>query len=152
PIQRCAKELKARKVDQICSASCTPDFHKKGVGMKSKGRVSADRKPSALAVRQVSWKTPRKQVRLSDGRVLPLSISTCIGVDDEVRDTDGAFSVRCHNGDAKILPLYLAQDTLVCGAIVIPVKIKEIETAQEFEAFQQLSEFHYRGQRLHGRT
>lgn len=120
--------------------------------MKSEARAINERPLTGLSVNRVKWKTPRKEIRLSDGRVLPLSVSTCIGEGDEVISKDGNYAVRCQNGDAKVLPLYLAQDTLACGAIVIPVKIKEIETQQEFDAFQQLSEFHYRGQRLHGRT
>ncbi|MGH9472078.1 MAG: GNAT family N-acetyltransferase [Terriglobales bacterium] len=105
-----------------------------------------------LGVAAINWKTPQKVVRLTDGQVLSLSVSTCIGERDEIVERSGRFYVRCRNGDAQILPLYVAADTLRCGGIVVPLKVKEIETDAEYECFQQLSEFHYRGHRLHGRT
>ncbi len=107
---------------------------------------------SPLHVESIKWKSPQKLVRLSDGQVLSLSVSSCVGWDDEVVERDGRYFVPCRNGDAQILPLYLKPDTLRCGGVVVPLKIKEIETEQEYESFQQLSEFHYRGHRLHGRT
>jgi ABC-type phosphate/phosphonate transport system ATPase subunit/GNAT superfamily N-acetyltransferase len=81
-----------------------------------------------------------------------VSMSTCIGDKDELVERSGHFFVRCLNGEAQLLPLYVRSETLRCGGIVIPLKIKEIETDKEFEGYQQLSEFHYRGHQLHGRT
>lgn len=107
---------------------------------------------SRLQVESINWKSPRKIIRLSDGQVLSLSVSSCVGENDEVIERDGHYFVPCLNGDAQILPLYLKSDTLRCGGVVVPLKIKEIETEHEYESFQQLSEFHYRGHRLHGRT
>ena len=56
----------------------------------------------------------------------------------------GHFYVQCTNGEAELLPLYVMPDVLHCGGIVLPLKIKEIETESEFTSYQQLSEFHYR--------
>jgi GNAT superfamily N-acetyltransferase len=109
-------------------------------------------KDALLSVEQIDWKSPQKLVRLSDGQVLSVSVSSCIGERDIVVERSGRFYVVCKNGDAQILPLYLAPDTLRCGGIVIPLKFKEIETEKEYECFRQLSEFHYRGHKLHGRT
>jgi hypothetical protein len=109
-------------------------------------------RPPRLHVDSINWKSPRKLARLSDGQVLSLSISSCVGRKDEVTERDGCYYVSCLNGDAQILPLYLRSDTLRCGGVVIPLTVKEIETPHEYESFQQLSEFHYRGHRLHGRT
>jgi ABC-type phosphate/phosphonate transport system ATPase subunit/GNAT superfamily N-acetyltransferase len=89
---------------------------------------------------------------LSDGQVLSLSVSSCVTWNDEVVERDGHYLVPCINGAAQILPLYLKPDTLRCGGVVLPLKIKEIETDHEYESFKQLSEFHYRGHSLHGRT
>ncbi len=105
-----------------------------------------------LTVLSINWKSPQKLVRLSDGQVLTVSVSSCVGERDEIIERDGAYYVPCENGEAQLLPLYLKADTLRCGGIVVPLKIKEVETEQEYEGFQQLSEFHYRGHRLHGRT
>jgi ABC-type phosphate/phosphonate transport system ATPase subunit/GNAT superfamily N-acetyltransferase len=105
-----------------------------------------------LMVQSINWQTPQKLVRLSDGQILTVSVSSCIGENDEVIERDGNFFVPCANGEAKLLPLYLGSDTIRCGGLVIPLKIKEIETESEYQSFQQLSEFHYRGHRLHGRT
>lgn len=118
-------------------------------GRRDVGEMKPD---NALNVKSIDWKSPQKLVRLSDGQVLPLSISSCIGETDEVFERNGRFYVKCHNGDALVVPLYVAADALRCGGIIIPLKIKEVETAKEYECFQQLSEFHYRGHRLHGRT
>ena len=107
---------------------------------------------SQLHVDSITWKSPRKLARLSDGQVLSLSISSCVGREDKIVDRDGHYYVSCLNGDAQILPLYLRSDTLRCGGVVVPLKIKEIEAQQEYESFRQLSEFHYRGHQLHGRT
>jgi ABC-type phosphate/phosphonate transport system ATPase subunit/GNAT superfamily N-acetyltransferase len=106
----------------------------------------------ALTVASIDWKTPQKLIRLSDGQVLTVSVSSCVGHQDEIIERDGSYYVPCENGDAQLLPLYLRSDTLRCGGIVVPLKVKELETNQEYESFKQLSEFHYRGHRLHGRT
>lgn len=105
-----------------------------------------------LRVLSINWKLPQKVVRLSDGQVLTVSVSSCVGQDDEIVERDGGYYVPCENGEAQLLPLYLKSDTLRCGGIVVPLKVKEVETGQEYQNFQQLSEFHYRGHRLHGRT
>ena len=107
---------------------------------------------SHLQVDSISWKSPRKLVRLSDGQVLSVSISSCVGRGDRIVVRDGCYYTSCVNGDAQILPLYLEPDILRCGGVAIPLTVKEIETEQEYESFRQLSEFHYRGHRLHGRT
>src|SRR6516225_9362323 len=105
-----------------------------------------------LQVASINWKSPQKIVRLSDGQTLNVSVSSCIGDNDEIVERDGTYTVPCLNGEAQLLPLYLRSDTLRCGGIVVPLKVKEIETTAEYDSFQQLSEFHYRGHRLHGRT
>jgi GNAT superfamily N-acetyltransferase/predicted ATPase len=100
----------------------------------------------------INWKSPLKLVHLSDGQILRVSVSSCVGELDEVVERDGRYFIPCLNGEAQLMPLYLRSDTLRCGGIVVPLKVKEIETEKEYESFKQLSEFHYRGQRLHGRT
>lgn len=105
-----------------------------------------------LRVASIDWKAPLKLVRLSDGQTLQVSVSSCIGIGDEIIERDGSYFVSCLNGEAQVMPLYVKSATLRCGGIVVPLKIKEVETDHEYESFQKLSEFHYRGHRLHGRT
>jgi ABC-type phosphate/phosphonate transport system ATPase subunit/GNAT superfamily N-acetyltransferase len=122
------------------------DVHRNGVRKKES--------PTAARLRVISidWKSPLKLVRLSDGQTLRVSVSSCVGIGDEIIERDGGYFVSCLNGEAQVMPLYVKSETLRCGGIVVPLKIKEIETAHEYESFQKLSEFHYRGHRLHGRT
>lgn len=110
------------------------------------------RREVRLQVERIKWNSPHKEIRLSDGQILQVSVSSCIGENDEVVERDRAYFVPCLNGEAQLLPLYLRSDTLRCGGIVIPLKVKEIETEAEFASFAQLSGFHYRGHTLHGRT
>jgi len=105
-----------------------------------------------LRVVAIDWKSPMKLVRLSDGQTLRVSVSSCVGEHDEIVERDGGYFVSCINGEAQLMPLYVKSETLRCGGIVVPLKVKEVETEQEYESFQKLSEFHYRGHRLHGRT
>jgi ABC-type phosphate/phosphonate transport system ATPase subunit/GNAT superfamily N-acetyltransferase len=105
-----------------------------------------------LRVISIDWKSPLKMVRLSDGQTLQVSVSSCVGIGDEIIERDGGYFVSCLNGEAQVMPLYVRSETLRCGGIVVPLKIKEIETDHEYKSFQKLSEFHYRGHRLHGRT
>jgi len=113
-----------------------------------------DRSPTVAQLRVISidWKSPLKLVRLSDGQTLQVSVSSCVGIGDEIIERDGGYFVSCLNGEAQVMPLYVKSETLRCGGIVVPLKIKEIETEHEYQSFQKLSEFHYRGHRLHGRT
>lgn len=105
-----------------------------------------------VTVSTIRTKLPQKSIRLSDGENLSVSMSSCVGDRDEIVERGGRFYVQCINGEAQLLPLYVRSETLRCGGIVIPLKIKEVETNKEYEGFQQLSEFHYRGHQLHGRT
>jgi ABC-type phosphate/phosphonate transport system ATPase subunit/GNAT superfamily N-acetyltransferase len=120
--------------------------HRNVAGKKESASVAQ------LRVISIDWKTPLKLVRLSDGQTLQVSVSSCVGIGDEIIERDGGYFVSCLNGEAQVMPLYVKSETLRCGGIVVPLKIKEIETDHEYESFQKLSEFHYRGHRLHGRT
>jgi ABC-type ATPase with predicted acetyltransferase domain len=106
----------------------------------------------SIGIKSIQWKSPQKMVRLSDGQIFPVSISSCIGKDDQIVEKNGRMFVSCLNGHAQLLPLYVSPDILRCGGIVVPLRIKELETEKEFQSYQQLSEFHYRGHQLHGRT
>jgi hypothetical protein len=79
-----------------------------------------------------------KIVRLSDGQTLTVSVSSCVGQGDDVIERDGGYFVPCLNGEAQLMPLYVRSETLRCGGIVVPLKIKEIETEHEYERFQKL--------------
>lgn len=64
---------------------------------------------------------------------------------------NGKNYVRCINGEAQFTPPYDQLDVLGIGARKLPVHVKEITTIDEFEAYQYLQSFHYRGNGGFGR-
>jgi len=103
-------------------------------------------------VRTIQWKVPRKIVHLTDGEILTVSTSSCVAENDELVYDDARWLVVCQNGQSQLLPLYNAYDKVGCGEISISIHVKEIETEAEYQGFRHLSDFHYRGKDLHGRT
>ncbi|MDE0553221.1 MAG: GNAT family N-acetyltransferase, partial [Candidatus Poribacteria bacterium] len=60
--------------------------------------------------------------------------------------------MRCENGTCQILPIYASSATLSLGGLQLAVVIKEITDAEEQSAYAHLTDLHYRGQTVHGRT
>lgn len=104
-------------------------------------------------IERVSWKGHLKALRMAPGGdVLTVPLSACVSKGDNIRlQGDCAWTI-CKNGNAQFLPSYFAEEKVKLGGVELCVAIKEISEQSEYTAYQALSEFHYRGQVLHGRT
>ena len=78
--------------------------------------------------------------------------SACVSEDDEVILDENGAGVVCENGAARILPIYTAVERASVGSLELELVIKEITEPEEFEAYEALTRFHYRGHSLFGRT
>jgi ABC-type transport system involved in cytochrome c biogenesis ATPase subunit/GNAT superfamily N-acetyltransferase len=107
--------------------------------------------PPHLEVMRVEWRNHLKEVYVS-GQTLKLPRSACITEGDRLNIGSGGISVLCKNGIAQITPPYFALEQVTVGAIELELAIKEITEADEFEAYQALTHYHYRGHMLHGRN
>jgi ABC-type lipoprotein export system ATPase subunit/GNAT superfamily N-acetyltransferase len=104
-------------------------------------------------VGRVVWHSHLKSIFFEDGTSkLDLPRSACVSLGDSVEIVDGEAWVRCKNGKVQILPTYLARERISIGGLDLEFVIKEITEAEEFHAYQALTQFHYRGQTLCGRT
>lgn len=94
-------------------------------------------------------------LRLEDGSTLCLQRGACVSVGDEIeirgRRKRRAF-VLCKNGRAKVYPPYCSKAMISLGDIRLPVFVKEITTDEEFEAYCNLADFHYRSKKLFGKS
>jgi ABC-type ATPase with predicted acetyltransferase domain len=94
-----------------------------------------------------------KTIRLEPGKVsLSIPLSTCVGQGDSVKLINGKAWVVCQNGLSQFLPVFVSREKLILGDLKIELLIKEITEIEEYEAFKSLTEYHYRGAQLHGRT
>src|SRR6478672_8161196 len=78
-------------------------------------------------VERVRWRGPVKELAFADG-ALPLRLprSCCVTSGDTV-ELDGVDArVRCLNGSAQLLPIYVAQERLKVGATELAFVVKEI--------------------------
>jgi len=104
-------------------------------------------------VASVNWKEHYKRLRLEPGTShLNVPLSACVSQGDQILFSDEVVKVACKNGDATVLPIYIARETLQVGSLRIDVVIKEITELDEHHAYQSLADFHYRGKIIHGRT
>ena len=103
-------------------------------------------------IESVLWKGHLKVLRTKSGRALTVPLSACVSKGDAIRiNADSAWTI-CKNGVSQFLPSYFKREKIKLGGIELRVAIKEIDKADEYEAYKALSEFHYRGQIIHGRT
>ncbi|MCD6506491.1 GNAT family N-acetyltransferase [Candidatus Poribacteria bacterium] len=106
-----------------------------------------------FAVVSVNWNGHVKRLRLYPKDLwLTVPRSACVTKGDRVRFRDGKASVICRNGQAQFLPPYAHPEKLQLGSTVVEVLIKEITEPEEYEAYQSLSNSHYRGKAIYGRT
>lgn len=109
--------------------------------------------PLELEVAAVSWKGHVKRLRLEPGRTwLDVPRSACLAKGDKLLKEHNKLSVPCDNGTCQILPIYASSTTLFLGGLKLPVLIKEITDSEEHSAYAHLTDLHYRGQTVHGRT
>lgn len=106
-----------------------------------------------FSVSSVGWKGHIKRLTLQpDGQQLVVPLSACVSQGDRVRVGHGSAWVLCQNGAAQLLPPYVARETLHLGGSRLQILIKEITDPEEYEAYKALTNFHYRGHVLFGRT
>ena len=103
-------------------------------------------------VRSIAWKNHQKIATLGDQKKLALPRSACVTEGEQILINSREAYVRCQNGLAKLLPTYVATETIDLGAIRLQLIIKEITTAEELVSYQSLANYHYRDQPLFGRT
>lgn len=109
--------------------------------------------PLELLVASVSWKGHVKRLRLEPGSTwLDVPRSACLTKGDKLLKEHNKLSVLCENGTCQILPIYASSATLSLGGLQLAVVIKEITDAEEHSAYAHLTDLHYRGQTVHGRT
>lgn len=105
-----------------------------------------------MRVKGVAFDVLTKRYRLKNGRCLQTHRYACLGPADEIIiKGKGNAHARCINGNAQVLPTYIATDSLAVGIRTFRLTIKEIETEEELEGYHQLEAYHYRGKMLHGR-
>lgn len=104
------------------------------------------------SVRRVAWRNQLKEIFLANGLSVKLPRSACVSKGDDVTlAKDGAYVV-CENGKARILPTYAAVEKVSVGSLTMELVVKEITEPDEFEAYETLAQFHYRGHSLFGRS
>lgn len=104
-------------------------------------------------VKAVRWRGHLKELSLT-GASGPLLVprSACVTGGDSVEVTRDSVWVICSNGKARISPSYVAREHLKVGGLSMEMIVKEITEADELSAYEALTEFHYRGRSLFGRT
>ncbi|MBE2184479.1 MAG: GNAT family N-acetyltransferase [Anaerolineae bacterium] len=102
--------------------------------------------------KSIKWKNGQKIVRLVPGNYdIPLPLSACISENDVVIFDGSNLHVKCKNGLARILPSYIAPDTIRLGGTNLDVVIKEITSKDEIVAYEALADYHYRNSTPAGR-
>lgn len=114
--------------------------------------LSVEARNYGRLVERVAWRKHLKEIFLEDGSSIKLPRSACVSDGDRVvLDEDGA-QVSCENGTIRILPTYAAVEKVSVGSLDLELVVKEITESEEFEAYEALTQFHYRGRSLFGRT
>lgn len=106
-----------------------------------------------LTVKSVSSKGPIKWLKLSDGSRFEVHRFACVGENDSVIiKGDDDLSVRTEDGDVTIRPIYQSNTSFeVAPSKRIFLETHEISTQAQYDAYDALSEFHYRNQNSFGR-
>lgn len=104
-------------------------------------------------VKRVRWLEHLKELSLT-GSDAPLVVprSACVTEGDFIEFTTSGAWVICSNGKTRISPGYAAREFLKVGGLSLELIVKEITEADELAAYEALTEFHYRGRTLFGRT
>ena len=120
---------------------------------ESEDRLANTTGSQLLTVASVDRKEHLKRLRLEPAmRYVTVPLSACVSKGDTVRLETGNAWVVCINGEAQILRLYVAEETIAIGSLKLKVLIKEITEEEEQAAYVSLSDFHYRGHVVYGRT
>ena len=107
----------------------------------------------AYKVTNVSSKSLTKRLRLSNGTTLSVHRFACVGQGDEILVTaKGIVCVKTYNGYISITPPYseVVAFEPVEGRHLI-LECREIVSLPDYDAYEALSQFHYRNQNSFGR-
>ncbi len=120
---------------------------------KDKHALSNKQTSQMLTVASATWRGHLKRLRLEPGaRYLTVPLSACLSTGDKVRLSENSAWVLCKNGETRILPPYLVEDTIAIGGLVLHVLMKEVTEREEHAAYASLANLHYRGHAIRGRT
>lgn len=75
----------------------------------------------------------------------------CVREGETVEITEKEITVVCRNGKAQLLPTYAACEKVNVGNLRLEFVVKEITEAEEYTAYQILTQYHYRSHSLVGR-
>lgn len=104
-------------------------------------------------INNVTWKGHLKSLRIKPGgQVLEVPLSACVSEGDAIKIEGKSAWVIGKNGECQFYSPYYVEEKLKFGGLDFKVAIKEITEQDEYVAYRSLSEFHYRGHALHGRT
>jgi excisionase family DNA binding protein len=106
-----------------------------------------------VSVKSITPRSHLKEVHfIDDERSLLLPRSACVAKGDRILLGNDDAWVICRNGKARIFPIYEAVEFLKVGGLELQFLIKEITETEELEAYQTLTDFHYRSNSIFGRT
>ena len=109
--------------------------------------------PQTYSVTGVSSKGVTKRLRLSNGSTINTHRFACVGEGDEILITSGGrVSVKTQNGYIGITPPYSEKiEFEPAEGIRLILECREIASQPDYDAYQALSQFHYRNQNSFGR-
>lgn len=111
--------------------------------------------PAPYKVKSVTWRGHLKRV-IAKYRRSEISLlvprSACVSEDDRILIKGNHAWVDCKNGLSRFLPSYVACEEIQIGDLNLGFLIKEITEEEELESYEALTQYHYRGKALFGRT
>ncbi len=114
---------------------------------------SPEQATTSHTVGKIIWHNHLKEISFTDvASSFKLPRSACVSVGDQVVLKGESAWVICENGEAQLLPSYVARETISIGPLNLEFVIKEITEQEEFTAYQALAHMHYRQNTLCGRT
>lgn len=127
------------------------ELEKQKEQINSQSRLNSD--VDGWTVASINRKGHYKRLRLEPGpRYLDVALSACVTKGDRIFQSNADVQVACEHGTVTILPSYTAIEKMRLGDLEIDLVVKEITQQEEYSAYQSLSDFHYRGHSLFGRT
>lgn len=93
-----------------------------------------------------------KKIDIGKDVSFDLAISSCVDKSSKITINDSSVTVKCKNGVVQIHPSYCQKEVTKIGGYSIELLIKEITDSDEIRSYESLSQFHYKGQQLFGRT
>ena len=109
-------------------------------------------KDKNIRIKKLKSKVKYKKLNLSNDISFDLAISSCVDEQNKITINNEGITVQCKNGITQIHPSYCQKEVTKIGGYSIELLIKEITDSDELKSYESLSQFHYKGQQLFGRT